>query len=402
MAAAPSGAVLPAARLVASNGAELGPAAISGSTIAAVGNDPGNGSSAIYVFSEPAAGWSGTVTETAKLTDSAGAAFLGGEFGGSLASGGGGHGGILFAATPYKVDVFTEPADGWTGALRESASLTDPGSGGTAFGGLSPVGVSGGSVLAGYSLFREPSSGWSGTVKPVGSLFPASAYGDGFAQAFSGDLAVIGSDQLGAEHNCPCAARLSVFTEPAGGWNGTITSPPAIATITQTGPPSIALEAGEMFVTGGGSVDVYDVTGTAGRTVGAPRLSGLSLSGLATAHPRLAFTISGRMDDPPLESLTLTLPSGLSFAKSHLRLAKGVSITGTSTYSLSVTHGALSLRLAGSTQHLAVDIRARALHESTGLAARARRARRLVLRATLHATDIAGGAVTSPLTFVGT
>jgi hypothetical protein len=75
----------------------------------------------VYVFVEPADGWSGAVNESAKLTSSTGDA-LGSSVavdGDSVAAGA-----IKNDAFRGAVYVFVEPAGGWSGVVNESAKLT--------------------------------------------------------------------------------------------------------------------------------------------------------------------------------------------------------------------------------------------------------------------------------------
>ena len=52
----------------------------------------------------------------------------------------------------------------------------------------------------------------------------------------------------------------------------------------------------------------------------------MKLSGLGAGRPRLTFTLAQRADKHALSSVSVTLPSGLSFARRAAALAKGVTV----------------------------------------------------------------------------
>jgi trimeric autotransporter adhesin len=108
-----------------------GSVAISGQTIvtgayaATIGSSLEEG--AAYVFTEPPGGWSGTRTEQAKLVPSDGAEES--EFGWSVATSGqtiavGSIQAGTFTEKPGAVYVFEQPAGGWSGELTQQAKLT--------------------------------------------------------------------------------------------------------------------------------------------------------------------------------------------------------------------------------------------------------------------------------------
>jgi hypothetical protein len=191
-----AGHLTESARLTASDaglGDDFGVSvAISGDTIlvgAVQANVGGhNDQGAAYVFVKPGGGWSGHLTEAARLTASDGSA--GDQFGDSVSIDGdtvvvgahfhnvGGHGDHQGAAY-----VFVEPAGGWAGSLTETAELTaSDGSSGDQFG--HGVTVSGSRLAggAGYDrvgadrdqgsayLFSEPPGGWAGDLTESAKL----------------------------------------------------------------------------------------------------------------------------------------------------------------------------------------------------------------------------------------
>jgi len=115
--------------LTASNAARSASSAnlvqASGDTIV-VAPDANTGQRTACVFVKPAGGWTGTLTENARLTVSGLA--VNDFFGGSLAVSGDtivvGASDFLEATGPGSAYVFVKPVGGWTGTLNENARLT--------------------------------------------------------------------------------------------------------------------------------------------------------------------------------------------------------------------------------------------------------------------------------------
>jgi hypothetical protein len=243
-----------AAKLLPSDGAvedQFGESvAISGDTIV-VGASwhaaQGNNSGQTYVFVRPAGGWAGTLTETAKLLPTDGES--GDRFGESVAVDGDT---IAAGATGFRVPcgcpavtvgvgavyVFTEPAGGWAGTVIEDARLmaSDPPNSfqPAQLGGS--VAVAGDTVIAGdlfYDtvggndsgaafVFVEPAGGWAGVLLEDAKLLASDGESDelGTSVAVSGTTVVAGAPlDDDAEFD---AGAAYVFTEPAGGWGGTL------------------------------------------------------------------------------------------------------------------------------------------------------------------------------------
>jgi len=123
--------------------------------------------------------------------------------------------------------VFARPPDGWSGVLTETARLVP--SDADQFGlttRLGPIAIADGHVAAGGSsrfdgyVFAEPPGGWEGEVTEQARLVVSSAPA-ATSIAFDGETLVIGQEHdagLGGED--PGAAY--VFTRPPGGWVGSI------------------------------------------------------------------------------------------------------------------------------------------------------------------------------------
>ena len=310
-----SGAVGPSARLVGPDGESLTGGVISGQVVADGVRLPDGVAGprvvqSVNVFTEPATGWSGTIAPVARLAVPA--ALNDGE---GLAN----SGGTIFVGSGHYVYVFTRPATGWSGTVSPSARLRMPEA-------PAPISASALNVLAFASVFVQPNGGWSGTVQPVGDLYAAAASGPLSGAAFDGHTAVLSSVQL-SQYGCSCSAEVNVFSKPRGGWSGTELSTPAISTVSGTGVLPVALQEPDLFLTGGGTVDVYQLAGSYGIKPGPPSVFGGRLTGLRVGRPRLRFTIATKPGYPTVQTFTVRLPRGLAFTRKRGQLKSGVSVT---------------------------------------------------------------------------
>ncbi|HZE67652.1 MAG TPA: FG-GAP repeat protein [Sporichthyaceae bacterium] len=207
-----------AAKLTASDGAaqdNLGSSvAVSGDTVVlgALQADIGVASAsqgAGYVYVKPAAGWAGSLTQTAKLTASDGVADD--QLGTSVAVSGdtvvlGTSRANTFQGAGY---VYVKPAAGWAGSLTQTAKLTASDGAANDLLGFS-VAVSDDSVVlgapgaqiganltqgAGY-VYVKPTAGWAGSLTQTAKLTASdgAAKDDlGASVAVSGDTVVLGA-----------------------------------------------------------------------------------------------------------------------------------------------------------------------------------------------------------------
>ena len=149
----------------------------------------------LYVFTKPAAGWSGTAMPSATLVVSRGA--LSGGVGPSIAI----SGRDIFASASTShnnalVFVFHRPNRGWTGIIHQHATLTVP----SINWGSPPIATFGSSVVAGVlgsstpsaELFNRPKRGWSGRIRPAARLGPKPLPNDGESSRYTNSLAASG------------------------------------------------------------------------------------------------------------------------------------------------------------------------------------------------------------------
>jgi hypothetical protein len=125
--------------------------------------------------------------------------------------------------------VFVKPSGGWSGNLTETAKLTASGALADAAVGMS-VSIDGDAIIAGapgtYSVgvngaayvWVKPPGGWSSTTQTAELTASDAVAGDLFGNSvsISGGAAVVGSPYLHSNHNHEGAAY--VFVEPASGW----------------------------------------------------------------------------------------------------------------------------------------------------------------------------------------
>jgi len=125
--------------------------------------------------------------------------------------------------------------------------------------------------------------------------------------------------------------------------------------------------------------------------LGPPASSHASLGGLARGNAKRAFTVGAGANAPALKTLVLSLPSGLSFAKSSHSLAKGIGIKGSNgrklKFKLSLNRGKLTVSLSSAAKQAAVAISTPAISVSSGLATRVRRGKIKQLSIALKAVD---------------
>ncbi|MGH9815158.1 MAG: thrombospondin type 3 repeat-containing protein, partial [Candidatus Acidiferrales bacterium] len=201
-----------------------------------------------YVFVKPAGGWSGTLTERAKLIADINASSL---FGHSVAISGdtivGGalrgscaHGGSAGLAQQGEAWIFVKPSAGWNGKHFGNAQICASDGGiGDRFG---PLNISGDTIVVGARLddimvgatnqvdrgsayvFVRPNHGWSGHLTQNAKLTASDGLaGDHFGAAvdIDGDTIVVGArlhDRAGSNPIIDIGAAY-VFVKPAASWS---------------------------------------------------------------------------------------------------------------------------------------------------------------------------------------
>jgi hypothetical protein len=184
------------------------------------------------VFVKPAGGWSGHLTETAKLTASDGA--IGDAFGGGVAidgdtivigSPGADVGGNNNQGSAY---VFVKPPGGWAGHLTETAKLTASDEGGAAYsrslaisGDTIAIGAAGHDETGAAYIFVEPPGGWAENLTETAKLTASDGAAFRRFRCLGGVSGTRSSRELGTV-TVPAQIRRSIriSMEPGGGWSG--------------------------------------------------------------------------------------------------------------------------------------------------------------------------------------
>jgi len=231
------GNMLESARLKAS---DEPPGGDFGSSVAILGNVIVVGASevfafpgragAVYVFVEPSGGWTGTITQTAKLTASD--AVAGDGVGSSVSI----SGSTIVAGAPYQgtsvgaAYVFTKPAGGWTNATQTAKLTPSDGQANEDFG--LAVSTLGSAVAVGAPyqpmgtnnsgaayVYVEPAGGWKNTTQTAKlTVVDPQPYGPlGISVSISGAVIAAGASGSTVGSNQGQGA-VYVFVEPSGGW----------------------------------------------------------------------------------------------------------------------------------------------------------------------------------------
>jgi hypothetical protein len=165
-----------------------------------------------------------------------------------------------------------------------------------------------------------------------------------------------------------CTGTLFAYSKPTGGWKGTITGSSAPVAAPDDQLPFVM--DGSTIATGGvDAINLFSVQ------AGAPSEQHTSVTGIEQGTPKLAFTINTDPNAKLLQSITVTLPSGLRFARQRRGRTAGIRVSVPS----GVTHradGAITLRLRSAAHSVTVTIGSAALVETNSLLAKAKRIHR--------------------------
>ncbi|MCB0517665.1 MAG: hypothetical protein H6577_00750 [Lewinellaceae bacterium] len=207
-----------------------------------------------YIFVRPGGGWAGTLTETAKLTASDGAA--NNKFGTSVSVSGDfamvGAPGHFSAGKGGKAYIFVKPGGGWSGNLTENAQLTaSNGFSYSVFG--FTVAVSGDQAIIGdYEwnsgsgrayIFVKPGGGWSGNLSENAQLTNSDggfSFQFGGSVGLSGDQAIVGSFNAGSNGY--------IYVKPGGGWNGVLSESARLHAPVSANPNAVSISGNQAVV----------------------------------------------------------------------------------------------------------------------------------------------------------
>ena len=308
-----SGSLTEAARLTPSTSSpRFGDAVALDNNVAVVGDND-----AVFVYPMPPGGWFGTRTESAKLM-----AVAGGRVGGSVAI----DEDVIVSGHPdpsthNDVGVYVRSGGTWTGSISPVATLSPP----QDPRGFGELDISGDVIVVGASqesigenlaqgaayIFERPSTGWSGALSPSARLI-ASNGGQfdsfGWAVAIDGTQVVVGNRSDLADGSPNDGAY--VFDKPTDGWSGTILEAQLLPSGSSAGLFGSAVELD------GGTIVVGDqADGSPGSNYGVPRLStsetvtpiasrmSLTIALRAPTWTRLISTATGR-GTPAMRTMT--------------------------------------------------------------------------------------------------
>lgn len=207
--------------------------AMSGATVVVGAYEDNGARGSAYVFVEPPGGWTGSLTQIAKLTASDGR--FADRFGISVAIDGdtivvGARGADVAGNHDQGAGyVFVKPPTGWANAVETAKLTASDGKPADRFG--ASVAVSGDTVVAGAFqhdvdgkkdqgaayVFVKPPTVWASTFEAAKLIAFGGAGGDqiGHSVAASGDAVAVGGPGADAK-----AGAAYVFVQPAGGWLG--------------------------------------------------------------------------------------------------------------------------------------------------------------------------------------
>jgi hypothetical protein len=262
-----------------------------------------------------------------------------------------------------------------------SATATSP---------LYPAALSGkayltGSLAAGLSLTLVFPSPFPLTLTGQVNLATNTTAFTGLPDIPLTDLNVTLDGGAGGLFMSTCKPPSGIATAMLGDQNGDHTASP-------TAPFTVA-DCTVTSSAGGGSPS----TGSTGSTAG-PKLGTAGVSGLRTGRAGLTFTVAEGKGAAKLRSLTVELPAGLSVRRhrvgKQLKIT-GVTLTGATIKSLTVSRGHLVITLRTPVTTVAVRLKAGAVSESAGLKAKAKAGKVKRLRLTVIAARVKGKSTTN-------
>jgi hypothetical protein len=216
--------------------------AMSGQTIAVGADGDNSAQGAVYVFQRPPDGWTGNLTQVAKLVASDGRPDdrlgVSVAMSGRMIVAGALNADVASRPEAGAVYVFEDPSGGWHGTVNEAAKLTVVGDdtpqpqlgysvaiSGQAVVAGAPSGSSGQAGPGTAYVFNEPVTGWRGNVTQAAKLTASdgrSADGLGYSVAATARTVVVGAPGARIGSNRAEGAAY-VFTQPPTGWRGDLT-----------------------------------------------------------------------------------------------------------------------------------------------------------------------------------
>ena len=134
--------------------------------------------------------------------------------------------------------------------------------------------------------------------------------------------------------------------------------------------------------------------------VGKPTTKSVKLSGLGKRKPKLTFTIGAGSNAPALKSVSVSLPSGFSFAKKTKSLDKGIAVRAGGKkvkFAVHVSNGVLTITFKSSVRSASLTLVRPAISVSGGEASKIRKHKIKKLTVNLRATDTSNHTIKFPI-----
>ncbi|HEY1568578.1 MAG TPA: hypothetical protein VGF68_16240 [Solirubrobacteraceae bacterium] len=385
-------------------------------------------SGSLLEFTRPSSGWSDAASQSATLVAPTGRMLgadvapvnnAGDVFAASVSSSfdlGAPHAFRAFRSRLPAVYGFRQPAAGWSGQVGASTVLRLPAdasvaalasSGNNVFVATLTVKQFQGEATPGVPVvyvFTKPRHGWARTVAASARLTaPFSQSRPAVTLSAVGTKVVLSDTDLSeVGFQSQSSQQLATFTEPVHGWYGTV-APTATAARGVFTSGAATSDGATIFATDDTNVDLFGVPDDRSAAhLTAPTATG-SGSGLRAGQPRLRLRIATQAFQPAATSLTLALPSGLSFGPTRAARSGAVTVDGRHGAPTHVSRRQLTLALPDAKPVNTVVIGPGALRFSTSLRAAAQRAGRghpLHRRWTVTIATEAGSRTTRKITAI--
>jgi hypothetical protein len=131
------------------------------------------------------------------------------------------------------------------------------------------------------------------------------------------------------------------------------------------------------------------ITVTAPPKPGPPSASHGSISGIAKAKPKLAFTVTAGAHAPSIQTIAVSLPRGLTLSHSRKLLTRDITVKGAK-FTPAVSHGTLKLKLKRARTRVVVTLKGPGLSAAKSEVGKAKHHKLGKLTFTLKVTDANG------------
>ncbi len=261
-----------------------------------------------------------------------------------------------------------------------------------------------GSATAVSPLYPKPLTGQAYLTGSLGGLSLTLVFPSPFPLTLTGSVNLVSNaTAFNGLPDIPLTQLdVSLYSGPSGLFQTTCHTPSGTATAVltdQNGDKTLSVPSTFTVSgcpsTGGGSSGVGSPSGggggggggggsgsSSGPTPSSPKLTDLRVSGLGTGHASLSFKVGVAKRAAKIRALTIELPSGMSFLRHRVRNQlgiTGITLTGATVKSLSLSDGHLVITLRKAVSNLAVKINNGALQESATLKTKAKKPGNLLI-----------------------